>query len=177
MGTGPGSAMRLLPIRSDDASSRLAEAEPQADGPRYRRGDVGQYLPVRHISKDSPGNQGRSKRELGGEVMSERVQLASRRDFLSAAFSAGALILGARFIPAQAAEAQTSPDITKMTWNPSLWIGLNTDGSVVIVAHRSEMGTGIRTTLPMVLADEMEADWSKVHVQQAIGSEKYGSQN
>jgi isoquinoline 1-oxidoreductase beta subunit len=39
------------------------------------------------------------------------------------------------------------------------------------------MGTGIRTTLPMVLADEMEADWSKVHVQQAIGSEKYGSQN
>ena len=101
--------------------------------------------------------------------MIERVRLASRRDFLSGVFSAGALILGARFVPAEAAETQ-SPDVAKMTWNPSIWVGLNSDGSVVIVAHRSEMGTGIRTSLPMVLADEMEADWSKVRVEQAIGS-------
>ena len=106
--------------------------------------------------------------------MSERVRLASRRDFLSGLFSAGALVVGARFIPA---EAQSSSGVEKATWNPNVWVGLNTDGSVLIVAHRSEMGTGIRTSLPMVLADEMEADWSRVRVEQAIGSEKYGSQD
>jgi isoquinoline 1-oxidoreductase subunit beta len=108
--------------------------------------------------------------------VSQRVRLASRRDFLTGVFSGGALVLGARFIPAEAAEAPFSSGAEKATWNPNVWVGLNTDGSVLIVAHRSEMGTGIRTSLPMVLADEMEADWSRVRVEQAIGSEKYGSQ-
>ena len=50
-------------------------------------------------------------------------------------------------------------------------------GLVTIVAHRSEMGTGIKTGLPMVLADELEADWSRVKVVQAQGDPKYGDQN
>jgi isoquinoline 1-oxidoreductase subunit beta len=109
--------------------------------------------------------------------MSARVQLASRRDFLSGVFSAGALILGARFLPAEAAEMQSGSGVEKATWNPNVWVGVNSDGSVLIIAHRSEMGTGILTSLPMVLADEMEADWNRVRVEQAIGSEKYGSQD
>ena len=107
--------------------------------------------------------------------MSERVQLASRRDFLTGVFSAGAFILGARFLPAQ--QITAASDIKNAAWNPNIWIGINSDGSVIIVTHRSEMGTGIRTTLPMVLADELEADWTRVRLQQAIGSDKYGSQD
>jgi isoquinoline 1-oxidoreductase beta subunit len=109
--------------------------------------------------------------------MSERIQFASRRDFLSGLFSAGALVLGARFAPGEAAETVPTSGVEKATWNPNVWIGVNGDGSVLIVTHRSEMGTGIRTSLPMVLADEMEADWSRVRLEQAIGSEKYGSQD
>ncbi|HXI20078.1 MAG TPA: molybdopterin cofactor-binding domain-containing protein, partial [Gemmatimonadales bacterium] len=46
------------------------------------------------------------------------------------------------------------------------------------ICHRSEMGQGIRTSLAMVLADELEADWSRVGVEQAVGDEKtYGSQD
>lgn len=50
-------------------------------------------------------------------------------------------------------------------------------GLVTIVAHRSEMGTGIKTGLPMVLADELEADWNRVKIVQAQGDPKYGDQN
>ncbi len=100
-----------------------------------------------------------------------RIELTSRRDFLNGIFSAGAMIFAAGVVPS--AEA----DVTKSTWNPSVFIGLDTDGSVTIVAHRSEMGTGIRTSLPMVVADEMEADWNRVRIEQALGDKKYGSQN
>ena len=46
--------------------------------------------------------------------------------------------------------------------NPSVYLGIEPDGTVFIVTHRSEMGTGIRTTLPLVAADELDADWSRV---------------
>ncbi len=61
---------------------------------------------------------------------------------------------------------------------PNVYLTINSDGEIVIIAHRSEMGTGIRTTLPMVVADELGADWSKVRVVQAEADEKkYGNQN
>jgi isoquinoline 1-oxidoreductase beta subunit len=63
-------------------------------------------------------------------------------------------------------------------WSPVAYVVVNTDGIVTIICHRSEMGQGIRTTMPMIIADEMEADWDKCRVQQAEGNEKkYGSQN
>ena len=51
------------------------------------------------------------------------------------------------------------------------------DGTVTIIAHRSEMGTGIRTALPMVAADELETDWTRVRVEQAIGNPQHGDQH
>ncbi len=104
-----------------------------------------------------------------------RIELTSRRDFLGTLFSAGAMVLAIGVVPAGA--DPTKIDARQSAWNPSVYLGLDTDGSVVIVAHRSEMGTGIRTSLPMVVADELEADWSRVRVEQAIGDKKYGSQD
>src|SRR5579859_6156493 len=108
-----------------------------------------------------------------------RIENVSRRGFLGSVFSAGALVLGAQVLPASLyAAVPTAADADSAAWHPSVFVGVNTDGSVILVAHRSEMGTGIRTSLPMVLADEMEADWSRVRVEQALGDEKkYGSQN
>ena len=101
------------------------------------------------------------------------VRVVSRRDFLGNVFSAGALVLGARVLPvgALAGEADNA------AWHPSVYLGLEPNGNVIIVAHRSEMGTGIRTALPMVVADELEADWKRVKIEQAIGDTKYGNQN
>ena len=62
--------------------------------------------------------------------------------------------------------------------DPLVFVSIAADGSVTIVAHRAEMGTGVRTSLPMVIADEMEADWARVRVIQAEANEdRYGNQN
>jgi isoquinoline 1-oxidoreductase subunit beta len=103
-----------------------------------------------------------------------RIELVTRRTFLGGMFSAGALVLGVRLLPA---EALASADAGLAPWNPSVYLGIETDGSVIIVAHRSEMGTGIRSVLPSVLADELDADWAQVKIEQAIGDKKYGDQN
>lgn len=60
---------------------------------------------------------------------------------------------------------------------PNVYVNIRTDGIVEIYCHRSEMGQGIRTSLPQIIADELEADWDKIKVIQAIGHEKYGDQN
>src|SRR5262249_43015854 len=88
----------------------------------------------------------------------------------------GALILGARYVPkmlhANAEEPAAGPGI-----EPSLWMSIATDGTVTIVAGRSEMGCGSRTALPLVVADELDADWSRVKIEQATGDAKYGDQD
>ncbi len=102
------------------------------------------------------------------------VHLVSRRGFLGNVFSAGALVLGSRLVISDAFAAET---VDTSAWHPSVYLGLEPDGRVIIAAHRSEMGTGIRTCLPAVVADELDADWKKVTIQQAIGDKKYGDQN
>ncbi len=62
-------------------------------------------------------------------------------------------------------------------FHPSVYVGIHTDGAVYIVAHRSEMGNGVRTSLPRILADELDADWGRVSVVQADGDAAYGSQD
>ncbi len=107
----------------------------------------------------------------------------SRRFVLKGLVSAGTLVIGTSFLPgsARAASAwKTGADL--MTGgtvnNPHVFIAIDSSGVVTILASRAEMGTGIRTSLPMVVADEMEADWSQVRVEQAPGDNiKYGNQD
>lgn len=94
-----------------------------------------------------------------------RVELVvSRRGFLGI-FSAGAFVLATDGLEADA------------SWQPSVYLGMEPTGVVTIIAHRSEMGTGIKTSLPMVAADELDVDFKNVRVEQAIGDAKYGSQD
>jgi isoquinoline 1-oxidoreductase beta subunit len=62
--------------------------------------------------------------------------------------------------------------------DPLVFIAIGEDGIVTVTVHRSEMGQGVRSGLPLIIADELEADWSRVRVTQAPGDEpKYGNQN
>ncbi|MEO7732475.1 MAG: molybdopterin cofactor-binding domain-containing protein, partial [Kofleriaceae bacterium] len=92
----------------------------------------------------------------------------TRRGFLAGLGAASAgLALGWRI-------ADAAPS-TIFAPNPFIQIGL--DGRVTIVCHRSEMGQGIRSSLPVLLADELGADPAKIHVVQGDADERYGDQN
>jgi isoquinoline 1-oxidoreductase subunit beta len=109
------------------------------------------------------------------QVRRDASEGVSRRGFLHGALVSGVFVLSARFIsePLWAAEGEAAA----APFEPSLWMSIASDGTVTIVAHRSEMGCGSRTALPLVVADELDADWSKVKIEQAIGDPKYGEQD
>jgi isoquinoline 1-oxidoreductase beta subunit len=111
--------------------------------------------------------------------MSE-IENVSRRRFIKGVFGTGALILAVRYVPPVFAQGQATDgqsDADRATLHPNIFVGIQQDGTVYIVAHRSEMGTVIRTSLPLVLADELDADWKRVKIDQAIGDKRYGDQN
>src|SRR6266576_541521 len=108
------------------------------------------------------------------------IENVSRRKFLTGGVVvAGALVLGVRYYPKLLSGAtsprNTNADHAKL--NPSVYLGIDPDGTVWIVASRSEMGTTSRTTLPLIVADELDADWKRVKIEQAIGDKRYGDQN
>lgn len=101
-----------------------------------------------------------------------KVFVPSRRDFLKiGSLATGGFLLGVNF-------QCSGPKGETITFAPNVYLSIDSDNQVTIIAHRSEMGTGIRTSLPMIVADELGADWSKVKIVQAEGDEeKYGDQN
>ena len=105
----------------------------------------------------------------------------SRRRFLQTS-ALGGLVLAVGF-PASVRAADPpkyGADGMPHGWvdNPLVFVAIGEDGIVSIVCHRSEMGQGVRTGMPMIVADELEADWSRVRVVQAPGDEaRYGNQD
>jgi len=65
---------------------------------------------------------------------------------------------------------------TSGTFRPNVWVSIDTTGTVTITMHRSEMGQKIWTALPMIVAEELETDWSKVRVRQGDLNPVYGGQ-
>jgi len=118
------------------------------------------------------------------EFESSGIENVSRRGVLKGLLTTTGLVLAVSVLPARPARAADAPK-----WgadgmphgtvnNPLAFVSIAPDGTVTIVCHRSEMGQGVRTGMPLIVADELEADWSKVKVQQATGDEvKYGNQD
>ena len=101
----------------------------------------------------------------------KNIENVSRRDFLKlSGISATAFMLGVN-LPLSKVQAEESG-----THELNFFVSLDTNGDVTLVCHRSEMGQGIRTSVPQIIADELEADWNKISVIQAKADRKYGSQ-
>jgi isoquinoline 1-oxidoreductase beta subunit len=111
------------------------------------------------------------------------IENVSRREVLKGIAATGGLVLALTVPPHRAARADTPkwgadgmPHGTVN--NPKVFVSIAPDGTVTVVCHRSDMGQGVRTGMPLIVADELEADWSKVKVAQATGDEaRYGNQD
>jgi len=103
----------------------------------------------------------------------------SRRSFLlgSSAFVIG-ITLGSHVL-AQEKESPVNPlaDVKGGDAAPTLWVSIENNGTVKITCHRSEMGQQVWTSMAQIVADELDADWDKVEIVQAIGHPMYGDQN
>ncbi|WP_025037744.1 xanthine dehydrogenase family protein molybdopterin-binding subunit [Bradyrhizobium sp. DOA9] len=119
-------------------------------------------------------------RKLRGFEKHIKVEKVSRRSILKGLGVTGGLVLAAPVMSRQALAYETGAGKMPhgVVVDPRVFVSVGADGIVTIVGHRSEMGTGVRTSLPLIVAEEMEADWSRVKVQQAHGDEvKFGNQD
>src|SRR5207248_932144 len=93
----------------------------------------------------------------------------SRREFLETTAAAGAGLVIGFHLPAggRFAAAAAAP------FAPNAWLRISPDNSVLIVVDRSEMGQGVTTALPMLLAEELDADWTKVKIEFAPADKAY----
>jgi isoquinoline 1-oxidoreductase beta subunit len=112
------------------------------------------------------------------------IENVSRRDLLKGVGVMGGFVLAASLPPMGEARADAAPkygrDGMPHGWvnDPRVFISIANDGTVSIICHRSDMGQGVRTGMPLIVADEMEADWARVKVVQAPGDEvTYGNQD
>ncbi len=100
--------------------------------------------------------------------MTTRMEL-TRREFLQAAAAAGSgLVIG--FTLPSCARPPEGPPL-----EPNAWLKIGADESILVIVDRSEMGQGVATSLPMLLAEELEADWSKIGFEFAPADPKYNN--
>ena len=100
----------------------------------------------------------------------------NRRDFLKISYSASMGLMIGVALPIK--NRLIGENIVNQTFDPNIWISIQSNNIINIVTAKSEMGQHIRTTIPMIVAEELNADWSKVKVKQAdTHPDKYGSQS
>ncbi len=99
----------------------------------------------------------------------------TRRSFLRAsATAAGGLLISLYFDRTEAQEGASAPQgPPKINYPPDAFVEIRPDGKIVIQVNRLEFGQGVQTALPMVLADEMDADWANVVPQLAPAADIY----
>jgi isoquinoline 1-oxidoreductase beta subunit len=102
----------------------------------------------------------------------------NRRSFLSLSAMTGVLVLGVH-LPGTESDAE-APIINMARqaagFEPNIYLVINPDNTVLIRVHRSEFGQGVSTSIPMIVADELEATWDMVRTEQAPADRAYGDQ-
>lgn len=111
--------------------------------------------------------QGGARRPRGGPADADAP---TRREFLQAS-AAGSLVVGFT-LPQTGRAAATA---TATTFTPNAYLRITPDDRVTVVCGSAEMGQGVLTAIPMLVAEELDADWSKVSVEQAPVDQAYAN--
>ncbi|TFH64530.1 MAG: xanthine dehydrogenase family protein molybdopterin-binding subunit, partial [Gemmatimonadales bacterium] len=94
----------------------------------------------------------------------------TRREFLQTTATGAALTIGASLT---GCGGEALPDSGGAVFAPDAWIRIDQSGDVLVIVDRSEMGQGVSTSLPMIVAEELDADWSRVRYQFAPANKAY----
>ncbi|MGE3525474.1 MAG: molybdopterin cofactor-binding domain-containing protein [Gemmatimonadales bacterium] len=97
----------------------------------------------------------------------------TRRDFVRAGIAAGAGLTLAIYLPGCGRPGAQA--VATTPFKPNAWLNISTDGSVTVIVGRSEMGQGVLTSLPQMVAEELDADWSKVSYRQSGAGKEYAN--
>ena len=130
------------------AAAALLKAKPKPDRYRHRPGNVGQRVPLRDLQPDPRGDQAGI---AGVDMMIEFS--ASRRSFLARTSAAAGSLVVAFHLPAGNA---TAPTARSGVFAPNAYLRVAADDSVTIVVALAEMGQGTFTSIPMLIAEELD---------------------
>src|SRR5205085_9748599 len=146
--------------------------------------------PHRSTNMEEHPRNGDSDEQKNGQAVKEQEsqgqatkRTISRRQFLIISAIAGGvagtgLLIGFNVIGRQGhagTRSSTSPAPTT-SFAPNVWVRIDADNTVTIWVARSEMGQGVLTTLALLIAEELDADWVNVRVEQALADTRYGDQ-
>src|SRR3982750_3416591 len=97
----------------------------------------------------------------------------SRRSFLRVSASAAGGLLVALYLDSPSSARRGSQQPQPKVYPPDAFVHVRPDGKIIIQVNRLEFGQGVHTALPMILADEMDADWSQVVAELAPAADVY----
>src|SRR5437588_1683637 len=165
---GPrGRAVRVLPVGSDHVGIGAAREERPSQRRRHRRGDVGQYLPLRDLPSHSCRDQARRE---GSLTMASHT--VSRRDFVVVLTATGSgLLLGCR-VGDRAGATTAGAAEPPPAFAPNAFIRIGSDGRVTLIMNQVEMGQGTYTSMPLLLAEELEVGLDQVQLEHAPPNDK-----
>src|SRR3984893_12911226 len=180
--------MRLLPVGPDHVCCGAAREHPASDRFRYRRRDVRQYMSLRDLRAHSRSDQtSRAGERIGRLIMllyrpaarasvpprSQSGHAPSRRKVLQAGAAAGGGLLLSLSLPFARGESEAAG---ADSFAPNAFVRIQTDGQIVLTMPYVEMGQGTYTSIPMLIAEELEVDLKQVRLDHAPPNEKlYGN--
>ncbi len=99
----------------------------------------------------------------------------TRREFMKRSLTGAGLTLAVTLTPSgyRLLSARELEKEKPATFSPSVWLKILPDNTVIVVVNKSEMGQGVQTSLPMILAEELDADWRKIRTETAPAADKY----
>src|ERR1700731_3068931 len=183
MDCGAGSAMRLLPVRTDHAGSVAAREEFQPDQGRSSGAHGRQSLPLHDLFAHSEGDHARGFRDAdrfhghrSESNMNTHVKITqsepadlSRRSFLVGSAAAG-LALGYSSVPGMLGADQALAAASN--FDPSVWYSIAPDGIVTVTCGKADMGQHIASTMAQIVSEELGSSWKDMRVQLASNDPK-----
>ncbi len=91
----------------------------------------------------------------------------SRREFLKTGAAGGAALVLGFYLPSRRSRGRAAEAEGSEIFKPNAWIRITPDNRITLLVEKPEMGQGPRTVVPMMIADELEADWSTIRIEQA----------